>query len=101
MDVSGLVVAQDAGTAGFGLLNAGYFAGYWHANASWSRRAGAAALALVSVAAAVEAVFSQALFWSQRDLIGALSEGEWVLLRLPLFAATLLLSLIIVRRIRS
>lgn len=102
MDVSGLIVAQDAGTAGFGLLNAGYFAGYWsRASESRSRRLGAAALVVVSAAAAVEAVFSQALFWSERDLIGALSPEEWALLRLPLLAATLFISLIIARRLRS
>ena len=102
LDLSGLVVAQDVGTAGCGLLNAGYFAGYWwRRNGRRGRRLGAAALALVNMAAVVEAVFSQGLFWSQQGFIGTLSPGEWALLRLPLFAATLLISLIILRRIRS
>jgi hypothetical protein len=102
LDVSGFVVAQDTSTAGFGLLNAAYFAAYCsRAGESRSRRLGAAALVVASAAAAVEAVFSQALFWSERDVIASLSTGEWALLRLPLFAATLFISLIIVRRLRS
>lgn len=102
MQLAGLVVAQDLATAVCGLLNAGYFAAYWwRHNGSRGRRIGAAALTTVGGAAVVEALFSQGLFWSQQGFIGALSPGQWALLRLPLFAAMLLISLIIVRRIRS
>src|SRR3989304_1048810 len=106
LDLSGLVgargAAQGGGTAGCGLLNAGYFAGYWwRRNGRRGRRLGAAALLLVNVAAVGEAGFSQGLFLLQQGFIGTLSPGEWALLRLPLFAATLLISLIILRRIRS
>jgi hypothetical protein len=100
MDTSTLIVTQDAGTAGFGLFNAGYFSRYFSLPGA-GRRLGALALALVSAAAAVEAMFSQALFWSQRDVVASLSTGEWALLRLPLFVATLFISLIIARRVRS
>ena len=97
MGISGLVIGQDVATALFGALNAGYFGGYlWQTTSRRSRRIGATALTLVSCASIVEAAFSQGLFWSQRgDLF---SSGLWALLRLPLLAATLLISAIIVRR---
>ena len=53
--MGGLVVAQDMATVACGLLNAGYFSGYWwRRNGSRGRRIGAAALAVVSAAAVVE-----------------------------------------------
>ena len=97
MGISGLVIGQDVTTAIFGALNAGYFGGYlWQSTTRRSRRIGAAALTLVSSASIVEAVFSQSLFWSQRGDV--FSNGMWALLRLPLLAATLLISAIIIRR---
>lgn len=97
MNIPGLVTGQDIATALCATLNAGYFGGHWWRAAARGRRAGAAALALVSAASVVEAAFSQGLFWSQRaDL---LSNGVWALLRVPLFVATLLISAIIVRRV--
>ena len=104
MDFSGLVVAQDVGTAGCGMLNAGYFAGYWwRRNGRRGRRLGAAALALVNAAAVAEAIFSQGLFWSQRGVIAQdlFGPGVWALLRLPLFVATMLISAIILRKVLS
>lgn len=104
MDMSGLVVAQDLSTAVCGILNAGYFARYWwRANGQRARRLGAAALVLVSVAAVSEAFFSQALFRAQRGLwpLDLLSPAVWVLVRLPLFAATAFISILILRRIRA
>ena len=97
MGISGLVIGQDVATALLGALNAGYFGGYlWHTTSNRSRRIGATALTLVSCASVVEAAFSQSLFWSQRgDLF---PNGLWALLRLPLLAATLLISAIIIRR---
>ena len=102
MDLVALVVAQDAGTAALGALNAGYFAPYvWRPNGRRGRRTAAAALVLLSIAAVVEAAFSQGLFWSQRGTLtlGSLSAGEWAALRLPLFLATVVLAAIVVRRI--
>jgi len=96
-----LVVAQDFGTVGCGLLNAGYFSDHWwNGNGSRSRRTGAAALVLVSGAAVVEAVFSQWLFWAEQGVVSSeLSPEGWALVRLPLFVATVLISIIIVRRV--
>lgn len=102
--LTGLVLTQDVATVTCGLFNAAYFAGYWWRRTDRrSRRVGAAALAVVGVAAAVEAAFSQALFWSQREAIslGLLSPGAWALIRLPLLAATAFISIIILRRLLS
>jgi hypothetical protein len=104
LDVGGVVVGQDLATAGCGLFNAGYFASYWwRGNGSRARRAGAAALTLAGLAAAVEAVLSEALFWSGGSLLAAVegSPGLWALARLPLFLATLLVSGIIVKRLTA
>ena len=104
MKLAGLVVAQDLATAACGLLNAGYFVAYWwRQDESRGRRIGAAALALVSAAAVVEALFSQGLFWWQQGVVplGQLSPGSWALVRLPLFAATVFISILVLRRLRS
>lgn len=104
MNIAGLVVAQDLGTAACGLLNTGYFIGYWwRRNGSRGRRIGAAALAMAGAAAVVEALFSQGLFWSQQGVVSLsqLSPGVWALVRLPLFVATAVVSIIIVRRLLS
>lgn len=100
---TGLVVAQDLATAGCGLLNAAYFAGYWwRRNGSRGRRVGALALVLVSAAAVIEAVFSQGLFWWQRGVLpGQLSPEAWAVARLPLLLATLFISILILRGSRS
>ena len=103
MNGTGLVVAQDLATAGCGLLNASYFAGYWwRRNGSRGRRVASLALVLVSLAAAVEGAFSQGLFWSQRGALpGELPAEAWAIARLPLLLATLFISLLILRRLRS
>ncbi len=97
VELDGLIIAQDAATAGFGLLNAGYFS--WEAALRKGRRArriAALAMALVSLAVVGEAGFSQALFWW-----GELPDAAWALARLPLLAATLFISILIARRLRS
>lgn len=104
MKLDGLVVAQDLATGVCGLLNTGYFVAYWwRREERLSRRIGAAALALLSGAAVAEALFSQGLFWWWRGLapLGEPSAEAWALARLPLLAATLFLSLLVVRRMRS
>ncbi len=104
MSLGGLVVAQDVATAACGLLNAGYFAWYWRLpGVSKRRRLAAVMLAMVSAAAVVEALFSQGLFWSQQGVLALpqLSPGVWALLRLPLFAATAGISMVILRRLLS
>ena len=102
LNLAGLVVAQDLATAVCGLLNAGYFVDYWwRRNGSRGRRVGAGAMALVSAAAVVEALFSQGLFWSQQGVLGEVSPAMWALVRLPLLAATVFISILILRRLRS
>ena len=104
VNLAGLVVAQDLATAACGLLNASYFIDYWwRRNGRRGRRIAAAALALASGAAVVEALFSQGLFWLQQGIgpFGELSPGVWALLRLPIFAATVFISILILRRLRS
>ena len=104
MQLVGLVVAQDLATAACGLLNAGYFVGYcWRRDEARARRMGALALTLVSVAAVVGAMFSQGLFWSQQDVgsVSRLSPPLWAIVRLPLFAATAFISMLVLRRVRS
>ena len=100
---TGLVVTQDLATAGCGFLNATYFAGYWWGrNGSRGRRVGALALVLLSAAAVVEAAFSQGLFWSQRGVLpGELSPEAWAVARLPLLVATVFISILVLRRLRS
>jgi hypothetical protein len=97
-------VAQDVATAACGLLNAGYFVGYWRLpRGPRGRRFAAAVLAMVSAAAVTEALFSQGLFWSRHGaaLLAELSPGMWALLRLPLLVATGSISVIILRRLVS
>lgn len=101
VNYDGLVIGQDLATAASGLFNVGYFADYgWRGDGREGRRTGAVALALLSVAAVVESMFSQTLFWLQRDAGAAamISSDVWALFRLPLLVATLAISLIIVRR---
>jgi hypothetical protein len=99
---TGLVMAQDFATAGCGLLSGLYFAGYWwQRNGSPGRRLGALALVFVSLAAVVEALFSQGLFWSERGVLAGPSAEVWALARLPLLIATVFISILVVRRLRS
>ena len=96
MQLGSLVVGADVATALSGAFNAGHFAGYARRGETRGRRLGAAAMTLVSAAALVEALFSQALFWG-----AGLPAGGWALLRAPLLAATLFISILVLRRLRS
>jgi len=96
MHLGSLVVGEDLVTALSGAFNMGYFAGRAWRRGSRARRAGAGAMALVSMAAVVEAFLSQAFFWG-----AGLPVEVWALVRLPLLAATLFISIIILRRLRS
>ncbi len=102
--MEGVIVAQDLATGLCGLLNTGYFVSYWwRRDDRRSRRIGAAALAMVSAAVVVEAIFSQGLFWIRQEAfpLGELSLSMWALARLPLLVATLFLSLLVLRRLSS
>ena len=96
MHLGNLVVGEDLATALSGAFNLGYFAERAWRYQSRGRRIGARAMALVSAAAVVEAFFSEALFWG-----AGLPAGGWALVRLPLLAATLFISILIPRRLRS
>jgi hypothetical protein len=96
VQLGSLVVGADVATALSGAFNAGHFAGYVRRGGTRGRRIGAAAMTLVSAAALIEALFSQALFWGAE-----LPAGGWALLRLPLLAATLFISIIILRRLQG
>ncbi len=104
MNLGGLVVGEDLMTAISGSFNLAYFAGHASRDSlNRNRRVAAGTLALVAGAAVMEAAFSQALFWFQPQLIsfGELSVGVWALVRLPLLVATLLVSILVLRRLRS
>jgi len=100
LSVTGLIVAQDVATGACGVLNAGYFSRYWLRAVLPRRRIGAAALALLGVAAIAEALFSQALLWSRGGLF-EVSDGVWALARVPLLLATVSISAIVLRRVLS
>jgi hypothetical protein len=98
------VLGEDLMTALSGSFNAAYFAEHaWRGALSRNRRIAAWTLALVGGAAVIEAAFSQALFWWQPHLVslGEVSFGVWALVRLPLLIATLLVSALVIRRMRS
>ena len=69
----------------------------WHTHVHTPEQA-AAALALLSAAAVTEALFSQGLFWSQRDVWPPLA--VWAFARLPLLVATAFVSLLVLRRLQ-
>jgi hypothetical protein len=100
----GLLVLTDLATALSGIFNAGYFSRYWlQARHTRAKRIGAAALVAGGAAAAIEAAFSQGLFWFSDELLalGATAEAIWLLVRLPLLFATLFISGIVVRRMAA
>jgi hypothetical protein len=97
VQIEGLIIGQDIATAGFGLANAGYFAGQAAIRTGrTARRIAAAAMVLVSASASSEAAFSQSMLWS-----GDAPDATWALARLPLLAATTFVSVLIVRRITA
>lgn len=98
-----LVFAADGATAIAASFNAGWLVGRRVLHARERRRVAAIALAGLNAGIAVQATFAQALFTAYR--LGLPGEplfetAPWVGARLPLLAATLLLSLLILRRTR-
>jgi hypothetical protein len=101
MTTAGLIAIEDWATALGGAFNAGYFARYClRTGRASGRRAGAAALALVGVAAILEALFSQVTLRAYEQN-WSLEYGAWALGRAPLLAATLCVSAIVLRRLVS
>lgn len=100
-----LVVAQDVGTALCAFFNVGYFSLLWlRTKKSQARRLGAAALALVNTAIALESLFFQAVYWCYGmgvSIEALLSPGVWLMARFVLFAAAAFMSVLILRRARA
>jgi len=100
-----LVVAQDVGTALCAVFNGGYFSLLWLRAKGWqARRLGAAALALVNAAIALESLFFQAVYWCYGmgvSIEALLSPGVWLAARFLLFAAAAFMTILILRRARA
>lgn len=100
-----LVVAQDVGTAVCAVFNVGYFSLLWLRAKGWqARRLGAAALALVNAAIALESLFFQAVYWCYGmgvSIEALLSPGVWLMARFLLFAAAAFMTVLILRRTRA
>ena len=96
-----LFFAADAATAVSGAFNALWllvFAG----ETSPARRSAAAALAVLNAGAAVQATFAQAMFSARRlgfSIDPFFEPGAWLASRLLLLAGTLLISMLILRRV--
>jgi len=100
-----LVVAQDMGTALCAVFNAAYFSRLWLRASGWrARRLGAASLALVNAAIALESLFFQAVYWCYGmgvSIEALLSPGVWLMARFLLFAAAAFITVLILRRART
>ncbi len=96
-----LLFAADGATAVSGAFNAVWllaFAG----EISLARRSAAAALAVLNAGAAVQATFAQAMFSARRlgfSIDPFFEPGAWLASRLLLLAGTLLISMLILRRV--
>lgn len=97
------VFAADGMTAGAGAFNAAWLLAHWLGQAARGRRLAACSLGVLNAGIAVQAVFSQALFTAHRfhlDVDELFAPAPWVASRVLLLAGTLLLSALIVRRVR-
>jgi hypothetical protein len=98
-----VALAMDAQTVVAGAFNAAWFAARRATESRSSRRTAMDVLCVLSAGIAVQAACAQALFfarhagWSTEPLF---APGAWIAARAPLFAGTLLLSLLILRRAR-
>ena len=102
MDMSaGLVFGVDGGTTVAGAFIAAWLLQHWVRGAQRGRRLAAITLATVNAGVAVEAAFAQALYTSHRlggPIEPFFAAAPWIASRLALFAGTLLLSMLILRR---
>jgi hypothetical protein len=97
------IFAADGLTAAAAAFNAAWLAAHWLRGAAPVRRLAAATLSLVNAGVAVQAAFAQALFTAHRLgwPTGPYFEAvPWLAARVLLLAGTLLLSLLIIRRVR-
>ena len=96
-----LLFAADAATAVTGAFNAAWLLAF-AAETSPARRSAAAALAVLNAGAAVQATFAQAMFSARRlgfSIDPFFEPGAWLASRLLLLAGTLLISMLILRRV--
>jgi hypothetical protein len=120
--VPAVIFFADGATAAAGAFNSAWLIGHWlgreRADARvrpyggngalggqpWrGRRLAAVTLALVNGGIAVQAAFGQALFSAHRlglPVEPLFAPAPWFAARLPLFAGTMLLSVLILRRVR-
>jgi hypothetical protein len=97
------VFAADGTTAGAGTFNAAWLWAHWLRQTARGRRLAACCLAVLNAGIAVQAVFSQALFTAHRfdvEIDALFAPASWLASRALLLAGTLLLSALIVRRVR-
>lgn len=100
---AGIIFAADATTAVAAAFNAAWLFGHWLRTAARGRRLAALSLTAVNTGIAAQAVYAQALYsahrfgWPEEPLFGA---TPWLAARLPLLAGTLLLTMLIFRRVR-
>jgi hypothetical protein len=95
-----LVLAVDAATAAAALFNAAALSRRREREPSAARRNALLALGVLSAGVAVQAVFSQALYASQRagaDTTPFFAADAWVASKALLLAGTLLLTVLITR----
>ncbi|MBI5285096.1 MAG: hypothetical protein HY874_08395 [Chloroflexi bacterium] len=98
-----LIFFADAATAAAGAFNTAWLAGHWLRGAAPVRRLAAVTLALVNAGIAAQATFAQAMFSAHRfgfSVEPFFGTAPWLAARLPLLAGTLLLSALILRRVR-
>ncbi len=101
--VPALIFFADGATAVAGAFNSAWLTAHWLRGAARVRRLAAVTLALVNAGIAVQAAFGQALFSAHRlglPVEPLFEPAPWLAARLPLFAGTMLLSALIIRRVR-
>jgi hypothetical protein len=99
-----LAFAIDGMTAAAGAFNAAWLTAHAGSERTARRAAALLALAVLNAAAAIEALFAQALYSAHRfggDIEPYFAPGAWLAVRLPMLAGTLLISLLILRKAAS
>lgn len=96
-----LAFAVDGATAAAAGFNAAWLFQHWVRGAQRGRRLAAITLALCNAGAGLQAAFAQALYTSHRfngPIEPFFAPAPWLASRVALFAGTLLLSMLILRR---
>ena len=98
-----VIFFADGATAVAAGFNSAWLTGHWLRGAAPVRRLAAVTLALVNAGIAVQAAYGQALFSAHRlgmPVEPLFEPAPWLAARLPLFVGTLLLAVLILRRVR-